>query len=55
MRGDEIPHKAEEEQAAVIRFMLNHYLANGTTWAETAGDELDAIRKAQKVDSQAVG
>lgn len=52
MRGDEIPNKAEEEQAAVIRFMLNHYLANGTAWAETAGAELDAIRK---VDSQAVG
>jgi len=52
MRGDEIPNKAEEEQAAVIRFMLNHYLANGTAWAETAGAELDTIRK---VDSQAVG
>ncbi|MBA0449369.1 hypothetical protein [Stenotrophomonas maltophilia] len=52
MRGDEIPNKAEEEQAAVIRFMLNHYLANGTAWAETAGAELDAIRK---VDSKAVG
>lgn len=52
MRGDSIPRKAEEEQAAVIRFMLNHYLANGADWAETAGAELDAIRKA---DSQAVG
>ncbi|MEN5285799.1 hypothetical protein ABE494_07585 [Stenotrophomonas lactitubi] len=52
MRGDAIPRKAEEEQAAVIRFMLNHYLANGADWAETAGAELDAIRKA---DSQAVG
>lgn len=52
MRGDEIPNKAEEEQAAVIRFMLNHYLANGTAWAETAGAELDAIRK---VDGKAVG
>ncbi|WP_049460336.1 hypothetical protein [Stenotrophomonas maltophilia] len=52
MRGDEIPNKAEEEQAAVIRFMLNHYLASGADWAETAGAELDAIRKA---DSQAVG
>ncbi|HEL5401698.1 TPA: hypothetical protein UOJ25_001812 [Stenotrophomonas maltophilia] len=52
MRGDEIPNKAEEEQAAVIRFMLNHYLANGADWAETAGAELDAIRKA---GSQAVG
>lgn len=52
MRGDAIPRKAEEEQAAVIRFMLNHYLANGADWAETAGAELDAIRKA---DSQAAG
>lgn len=52
MRGDAIPRKAEEEQAAVIRFMLNHYLANGAEWAETAGAELNAIRKA---DSQAVG
>lgn len=47
MRGDVIPHKAEEEQAAVIRFMLNHYLAHGAAWAETAGAELDAIRKAE--------
>ncbi|MBH1391800.1 hypothetical protein I5U25_02565 [Stenotrophomonas maltophilia] len=45
MRGDTIPRKAEEEQAAVIRFMLNHYLAHGAAWAETAGAELDAIRK----------
>ncbi|GEM_PF-1611046 len=52
MRGDSIPRKAEEEQAAVIRFMLNHYLANGADWAETAGAELDVIRKA---DGQAVG
>ncbi|UQA71923.1 hypothetical protein K1516_07385 [Stenotrophomonas maltophilia] len=52
MRGDEIPNKAEEEQAAVIRFMLNHYLARGADWAETAGAELDAIRKS---DNQAVG
>ncbi|WP_313203705.1 hypothetical protein [Stenotrophomonas sp.] len=52
MRGDAIPCRAEEEQAAVIRFMLNHYLANGTAWAETAGAELEAIRKA---DSEAVG
>lgn len=52
MRGDAIPCRAEEEQAAVIRFVLNHYLANGTAWAETAGTELEAIRKA---DSEAVG
>lgn len=43
-RGDVIPCKAEEEQAAVIRFMLNHYLAHGARWAEAAEAELQAIR-----------
>ncbi|HFK2947307.1 TPA: hypothetical protein ACGY8F_002265 [Stenotrophomonas maltophilia] len=43
-RGDVIPCKAEEEQAAVIRFMLNHYLAHGAAWAEAAEAELQAIR-----------
>lgn len=43
-RGDVIPCKAEEEQAAVIRFMLNHYLARGEGWTEAAEAELQAIR-----------
>lgn len=43
-RGDEIPCKSEEEQAAVIRFMLNHYLAHGEGWAEAAEAEIQAIR-----------
>ncbi|HDS0944971.1 Lar family restriction alleviation protein [Stenotrophomonas maltophilia] len=43
-RGDVIPCNAEEEQAAVIRFMLNHYLAHGAGWAEAAEAELQAIR-----------
>ncbi len=43
-RGDVIPCKAEEEQAAVIRFMLNHYLAHGARWAEAAEAEIQAIR-----------
>lgn len=43
-RGDVIPCKAEEEQAAVIRFMLNHYLAHGAGWADAAEAELQAIR-----------
>ncbi|MDZ5764123.1 hypothetical protein [Stenotrophomonas maltophilia] len=43
-RGDVIPCKAEEEQAAVILFMLNHYLAHGEGWAEAAEAELQSIR-----------
>lgn len=43
-RGDVIPCKAEEEQAAVIRFMLNHYLAHGPAWIEAAEAEMQAIR-----------
>ncbi len=43
-RGDVIPCKAEEEQAAVIRFMLNYYLAHGAGWAEAAEAEIQAIR-----------
>ncbi len=45
LRGDEIKGRAEDEQAAVLRFLLNHYLASPEQWAEQAQAEIDAIRK----------
>lgn len=45
LRGDEIGRRAEDEQAAVLRFLLNHYLAAPEKWAEHAQAEIDAIRK----------
>lgn len=45
LRGDEIRRHAEDEQAAVLRFLLNHYLAAPEKWAEHAQAEIDAIRK----------
>ncbi|MGY0708761.1 DUF551 domain-containing protein, partial [Bordetella bronchiseptica] len=41
--GHEIQRKAEQEQAAVIHFLLGHYLKHGSDWRETAGAALDAI------------
>ncbi|MFW7204172.1 hypothetical protein ACMGF7_24490 [Serratia sp. BNK-17] len=41
--GHEIPRKAEAEQAAVIYFMLGHYLAHGEKWSEKAEEELQQL------------
>ena len=42
--GHEIQRKAEQEQAAVIHFLLGHYLKHGSDWRETAGAaHFDAI------------
>lgn len=43
-RGWKIKSKAEDEQAAVIHFLLTHYLKNGANWAESASAELRAIK-----------
>jgi hypothetical protein len=43
--GQVIPRKAEAEQAAVIYWMLNHYLAHGEGWSEIATAELNAIQE----------
>lgn len=41
--GREINTKAEDEQAAAIHFMLNHYLADRENWRENVNAELRAM------------
>ncbi|WP_420279561.1 hypothetical protein [Serratia sp. BNK-4] len=41
--GHDIPRKAEAEQAAVIYFMLGHYLEHGEKWSEKAEEELQRL------------
>ncbi|PWE13034.1 hypothetical protein [Alcaligenes faecalis] len=45
--GQEIAKRAENEQAAVIHFLLGHYLADPAQWAEKANAAIDAARKEQ--------
>lgn len=45
--GQEIANRAENEQAAVIHFLLGHYLADPNQWAENASAAIDAARKEQ--------
>ncbi|QBH20637.1 hypothetical protein EYC51_14695 [Alcaligenes faecalis] len=45
--GQEITKRAENEQAAVIHFLLGHYLADPAQWAEKANAAIDAARKEQ--------
>ena len=45
--GQEIAKRAESEQAAVIHFLLGHYLADPVQWAEKASAVLKAARKEQ--------
>ncbi|KWU18088.1 MULTISPECIES: hypothetical protein [Achromobacter] len=49
--GREIKRKSEHEQAAVIHFLLGHYLQHGSDWRETAGSALDAIAAHRKRDA----
>jgi len=41
--GQIIPRKAEEEQAAVLYWMLSVYQQHGASWKEEAGNYLDSI------------
>lgn len=45
--GHDIAERAENEQAAVIHFLLGHYLADPVQWAEKASAVLKAARKEQ--------
>lgn len=38
--GHDIPNKSEDEQAAVIAFLLNTYLEHGDNWLEKANEIL---------------
>lgn len=44
--GHKIKQKAEEEQAAVIHWMLNLYIKHGKQWRQFAQAESDRIKKA---------
>jgi hypothetical protein len=44
--GVEIAHKAEDEQASVIHFLLKFALRHGEMWADVADEELMALRHA---------
>lgn len=43
--GHDIKSRAEEEQAAVIHWLLNLYIQHGSGWREAAACESDRIRK----------
>lgn len=43
IRGDDIKHKSESEQAAAIHFLLGFYLKHGPEWAIVAGAELKRL------------
>ena len=42
--GHDIPSKAEEEQAAVIHWLLNIYLEHGDKWRDVAQQETARIK-----------
>ncbi|WAG77027.1 hypothetical protein LMK08_16760 [Metapseudomonas furukawaii] len=42
--GREIPRKSEEEQAAVIHWLLGFYLQHGEAWWEKASEEVQRVR-----------
>lgn len=46
--GVEIKNRAEDEQAAVIYFLLKHYLASPITWRDDAATELALALAAKK-------
>lgn len=44
MGGHDVPRKAEEEQAAVMHWMLTHYLTHGDDWRTHAIHDVDRMR-----------
>jgi hypothetical protein len=42
--GQEIPHKSEAEQAAVLWWLLGIYAKHGDGWQPIAGAELERIK-----------
>jgi len=43
VNGWEIKNRAEDEQAAVILFTLNHWIADKANWRDNADRELQAV------------
>jgi hypothetical protein len=46
LNGQDIPPKAEAEQAAVIHWMLNLYLEHGENWRQAGEAEIKRIKTA---------
>jgi hypothetical protein len=44
--GQQIERRAEDEQAATILFLLNHYLSHGPNWVAKANEELQRLASA---------
>lgn len=55
LRGDDIPNRSENEQAATIAFLLGHYFASGSSWRESATEELSRITSQRVADLRADG
>lgn len=49
--GHTIENKAEREQAAVIHFLLEHYLKHGADWHERVGAAFEAIAAQRQGDA----
>lgn len=49
--GHDIKRESRHEQAAVIHFLLGHYLEHGSDWRETAGSAFDAIAAQRRGDA----
>jgi hypothetical protein len=48
MEGQEIPRKAEAEQAHALHWCIGLALEHGDDWRKVGGDRLEAIAKAHK-------
>lgn len=49
--GHEIKHKAEDEQAAAIHWMLGHYFAHGAEWQAAATADINRMRQQSEAES----
>jgi hypothetical protein len=50
--GHEIPKRAEDEQAAVIVWLIRKYQQHGEGWRAKVDEELRAFRKANRESSE---
>ena len=52
MGGHDVPRKVEEEQAAVLHWMLAHYLTHGDEWRTHALNDVDRMCAHWKAKSE---
>lgn len=50
--GEEIPGKAEAEQAHTIHFLLRLYLTHGSNWADIGAQKLNEMKTASEPANQ---